>query len=55
MFEEGELFGLYKDWEIILQKSFIDEDEHPGGIKHQHAVNKIIARKNILKTIKGVP
>ena len=45
MFEEGELFDLYKDWEIILQKSFIDEDEHPGGIKHQHAVNKIVAQK----------
>lgn len=45
MFEEGELFDLYKDWEIIFQNSFIDEDEHPGGIKHQHAVNKLIARK----------
>ncbi len=45
MFKEGELFELYKDWEIIFQKSYIDEDEHPGGIKHQHAVNKIIARK----------
>ncbi|MHC4292429.1 MAG: methyltransferase domain-containing protein [Planctomycetota bacterium] len=45
MFKEGELFDLYQDWEIVFQKSFVDEDEHPGGIKHQHAVNKIIARK----------
>lgn len=46
MFEEGELFNLYKDWELVFQNSFIDKDEHPGGIKHQHAVNKIVARKD---------
>ncbi len=46
IFNEGELFSYYTDWKIILQKSFIDEDEHDGGIKHKHAINKIVAKKN---------
>lgn len=43
---EGELFGLYNDWEIIETKSYIFEDEHPGVEKHFHASNKIVARKH---------
>ncbi len=45
VFNEGELFSFYTDWEIVLKKSFIEEDEHEGGIKHKHAINKIVARK----------
>ena len=42
---EGELFDLYADWEIIETKSYIFEDEHPRVEKHFHASNKIVARK----------
>ncbi|WDP92180.1 MAG: methyltransferase domain-containing protein [Desulfobacter sp.] len=41
---EGELFKLYEDWEIIETKSYIFEDEHPGVETHFHASNKIVAR-----------
>lgn len=43
--DEGELFKLYNDWEIIETKSYIFEDEHPGVEKHFHASNKIVAMK----------
>jgi len=45
LFREGELFEIYQDWQIILQKSYIKEDEHPGSIKHRHPINKIVAKK----------
>lgn len=45
LFHEGELFTYYKDWKIILQQSYIKEDEHPGNIKHRHAINKLVAQK----------
>jgi tellurite methyltransferase len=43
--DEGELFSMYADWELLLTKSYIFDDEHPGVQKHRHASNKIIARK----------
>lgn len=45
LFKEGEIFEFYRDWEIIIQKSYILEDEHPGGIKHKHPINKIVAKR----------
>jgi tellurite methyltransferase len=45
LFNEGELKTLYEDWEIIHQNARVFEDEHPGGIKHKHASENIIARK----------
>lgn len=45
LFHEGELFEFYKGWRIILQQSYVLEDEHPGGIKHKHPLNKIVAQK----------
>jgi len=44
LFKEGELLELYKSWEILLWESYIKEDEHPNSIKHQHPINKIVAR-----------
>ncbi|MCK5840813.1 MAG: methyltransferase domain-containing protein [Candidatus Sabulitectum sp.] len=43
LFQEGELFSIYSHWELLLQKSYIFEDEHPGRIHHVHAANKIVA------------
>jgi tellurite methyltransferase len=45
LFREGELFDFYCDWEVILRRSYILEDEHPGNIKHRHPINQLIARK----------
>ena len=45
LFSEGEIFEFYRDWELLLKRSYILEDEHPGGIKHRHPINQIVARK----------
>jgi tellurite methyltransferase len=45
LFKEGELFDLYRDWKIVSAQSYIFKDEHPGGIRHTHPINKIVARK----------
>jgi len=45
LFFEGELFEFYDDWDVLLRKSYIVEDEHPGNIRHRHPINKIVARK----------
>ena len=46
LFHEGELFTLYDGWTIHLQASYQFDDEHPGSVKHRHAVNKLVAQKN---------
>ena len=45
LFREGEIFEYYNDWIIELKQSYVLEDEHPGGIKHKHMINKIVAKK----------
>ena len=44
-FREGELREAYRGWSIELYRAYVLEDEHPGGIRHRHAVDKIVARK----------
>ena len=45
LFREGELFGHYAGWRITLQQSYTIHDEHPGGIRHTHPIDKIVAIK----------
>lgn len=45
LFNESELFNLYKGWTIHHQSSHTIEDDHGGGIRHVHAINRIIAQK----------
>jgi len=45
LFDVGELPAKYNDWEIIHHIEGTLNDEHPGGIKHEHAYETIIARK----------
>lgn len=45
VFKEGEIQNYYKDWETIMFQSTKFHDEHEGGIKHYHAMNKIITKK----------
>lgn len=45
LFKEGELFSYYSDWQIFVKLSYVLEDEHPGGIKHRHPINKLVAKR----------
>ena len=45
LFDVGELPACYADWELVHHWEGIIEDSHPGGINHQHAYERIIARK----------
>ena len=45
LFREGELEDCYRDWRIELFRSYVLDDEHPGGIRHRHPVNKIVAQR----------
>ena len=45
LFEVGELPGMYGGWEIVYHDEGTFCDEHPGGIRHEHAYEKVIARK----------
>ena len=44
-FEEGELASHFEDWEIELRRSYVHDDEHPGGVRHRHALDKVVARR----------
>ena len=43
--DEGEILDLYSDWEALQFKTYVFDDEHPNVPRHQHAVNKLVARK----------
>lgn len=45
LFREDELQGHYADWEIISHRSAQFHDEHPGGVRHHHAGENVLARK----------
>lgn len=45
LFQEEELLGLYDGWEVISHRGYEFHDEHPGGIRHHHAGESIVARK----------
>lgn len=43
--KDGELRDQYADWEILQFKSYVFDDQHDHLPKHQHAANKLVARK----------
>jgi len=45
LFAEKEIQDIYSDWAVEYFKSYDFYDTHPGGLKHHHAANKLIARK----------
>jgi tellurite methyltransferase len=45
LFDVGELSARYADWELVHHWEGIIEDSHPGDIHHQHAYERIIAKK----------
>jgi len=46
LFDVGELPEKYRDWEILNHSEYTFWDEHPGSPRHQHAYERIIARKS---------
>jgi hypothetical protein len=46
LFKEGELFGVYSDWNIPIRLTYVLNDEHAGGIKHSHPINKLVAQRH---------
>lgn len=45
LFREGELAEAYADWKTESLETYVLEDEHPGGLRHRHAVEKLITRR----------
>ena len=45
LFKPGELARRYADWRQEQTASYILEDEHPGGVRHRHAIDKVVAWK----------
>ncbi|MCK5133581.1 MAG: methyltransferase domain-containing protein [Candidatus Sabulitectum sp.] len=49
LFQEAELFSIYSHWDLLLKKSYIFRDEHPGEIHHTHAADKVVACRREVK------
>lgn len=47
VFKEGEIKGYYQGWKTVMFESRVFSDEHENGIRHTHAMNKIVAKKVI--------
>lgn len=45
LFDVGELPRMYDSWDILYHDEGTFRDEHPGDVRHEHAYEKIIARK----------
>lgn len=45
VFREGEIKDYYTDWDIEMFETKKFHDEHENGVKHCHAMNKIVAKK----------
>ncbi len=45
LFDVGELPAKYEGWEIVHHLEGTFKDTHPGDIHHEHAYERIIARK----------
>lgn len=45
LFDVGELPSKYAGWEIVHHAEGVFTDSHPGGIHHEHAYERIIAKK----------
>lgn len=45
LFPEGALEAAYGGWIVELSTSYVLEDEHSGGIRHRHPIDKVVARR----------
>jgi tellurite methyltransferase len=47
LFREGFLLRAYAGWEIKESRSYVFEDDHPGGLHHRHALDKLVAKRPV--------
>ncbi len=47
LFAVGELPDKYRGWELVHHQESTFTDTHPGGIRHEHAYERIIARRGM--------
>ena len=52
LFDVGELPAQYAGWDIIHHWEHTFHDEHPGGLRHEHASERVIARKPEFRRIR---
>jgi len=45
LFREGELPAQYADWQVLEDKTFDFEHQHPDGPRHRHTGESLVARK----------
>lgn len=45
VFKEGEIKGYYTEWQTEMFQSYKFNDEYENGLKHCHALNKIVVKK----------
>lgn len=45
VFREGEIRDYYQGWETVMFESRQFTDQHENGIRHCHAMNKLVAKK----------
>ena len=45
VFREGEIQDYYQGWETVMFESRQFTDQHENGIRHCHAMNKLVAQK----------
>ncbi|MBP3541962.1 MAG: methyltransferase domain-containing protein [Clostridia bacterium] len=45
VFREGEIRDYYQGWETVMFESRQFTDQHENGIRHCHAMNKLVAQK----------
>ena len=45
VFREGEIRDYYQGWETVMFESRQFTDEHENGIRHCHAMNKLVVQK----------
>lgn len=45
LFDVGELPAKYAGWEVVAHEEGTFRDSHPGNIYHEHAFERIVARK----------
>lgn len=44
---ERELLLHYGDWDVELFEAYTLQDRHPGEVVHEHAVNRLVARRRV--------
>lgn len=45
VFREGEIKGYYGGWDVRMFESRTFHDEHENGVRHCHAMNKLVVQK----------